>query len=244
MKIQAWSIAGVVVVLSGSTAFAQMPAGQGPGGAGQGRQGGARMIERFDTDGDGVLSDEERAAMEASRGTRRRGATTEAAATVQPGGPVAPAPEAGPDPKALMKEFDGNEDGVLNEAELTKLLASLKPPAVTPAPAAVRPGAGMQNREAMMEQYDANKDGQLDEEERAAMMEAMRGRMGEMGAPGAGMGAMGMGMGAPGAGAMPPEMMSQYDKDGDGQLSEEERTAMREAFRAGGMTRPAPAGAN
>ncbi len=43
-----------------------------------------------------------------------------------------------------------------------------------------------------------------------------------------------------GRGAMTPEMMTQYDKDGNGELSVEERTAMREAMRAGGMR---PAGA-
>lgn len=185
MKVKGLKVIGIMVAVSGSVVMAQTEA-PAPGAAGQGRQGGARMLERFDTDGDGVLSDAERTAMEASRGTRRRGAPAEAVASTDATEVVA-APAVGPDPKVLLKEFDGNKDGLLNEAELTKLLGSLKKsapaPIAAPAPMAA-PGAGMQSREAMMEQYDANKDGQLDETERAVMMEAMRARMGGAGGMG------------------------------------------------------------
>lgn len=218
MKKQTWTLTGMLVVLGGSMAMAQMPGG----GAGAGRPGG-RMMERFDTDGDGVLSEAERTAMQEARGNRqRRGAATpEAAATDEAAAP-ATAPQ-GPNPRALMRRFDTNGDEMLNQTELAALLASMGRPVGVPqrgqaeatapeeaeetpaeAPAeATRPAR--QGRAGMMEQYDTDGDGTLSEEERTAMMEAMRARQ-----------------------------LERFDTDGDGEISEEERAAMPQMRRGAG----------
>lgn len=101
------------------------------------------------------------------------------------------------------------------------------------AAAGVRGGGGPGfDREAMMKQFDKNNDGQIDETERAAMREAMGQRFGQGGPGGAG--------GAPnagGRGAMPnrEEMLKRFDKNGDGEIDESEREAMRAEF---GRNRP------
>lgn len=102
-------------------------------------------------------------------------------------------------------------------------------------------GAGF-NREDLIKQFDKNGDGQLDDSEREAMRAAMAARFGANGSggPGGPGGPGGTGaQGGPGGGRGGPnreEMLKQFDKDGDGQLNDEERAAMRQAFGGGSRT--------
>src|SRR6201999_3703451 len=90
--------------------------------------------------------------------------------------------------------------------------------------------------QATLQQYDKNGDGQIDDDERAAMPEYERVRGSRRG--GGGPGGFGFGGGGPGGfrggfnnGPL-PEFMKQYDTNGDGQLSQEEMSAMQSAMRA------------
>ena len=80
----------------------------------------------------------------------------------------------------------------------------------------------------MLQQFDKNGDGQLDEEEQAAAREQGRQRFGQGGGGRAG--------GAGGAGGMrgqmpnAEEMLKRFDKNGDGEIDEQEREAMRAEF--------------
>lgn len=117
------------------------------------------------------------------------------------------------------------------------------------------PGGGGFDPQAMMRQYDKDGDGQLDESEREAMRAAFAARAAGSGGPGAPGSAPDTS--SPGAGGFPrgpaadpnvaaspqpggaprfnrEEMMRRFDTDGDGELSESERNAMREAFGGAG----------
>lgn len=96
--------------------------------------------------------------------------------------------------------------------------------------------AGMPSREEMMKRFDKDGDGQLSEEERTAMREAMAAQFGNrQGARGEGQPGAAANEGQP-EGARSQnrpnreEMMKRFDKNGDGQLDDEERAAMREVF--------------
>ncbi|MBM3879402.1 MAG: HlyD family efflux transporter periplasmic adaptor subunit [Verrucomicrobia bacterium] len=96
------------------------------------------------------------------------------------------------------------------------------------------------NQEEVLRQYDANGNGQLDDDERQAMMAAFQARFGGQGGQGrpggqsgpGGQGGFG-GMGGPGGfpGGNLQEMIKRFDKNGDGELDDPEREAMRETLR-------------
>lgn len=130
---------------------------------------------------------------------------------------------------------------------LIAALPTLAQDATTEAPAAPAPQAphwgahgqmpGRPNRadmhKRMLEKFDLDKDGQLNDEEKAAMKAEMQKRRAERGPrgprPEGGM--------HPGNRRRPhserPEMIKKYDTDQDGQLSEEERAALRNDVKAG-----------
>ena len=113
----------------------------------------------------------------------------------------------GGDRAEMMKKFDKDGDGVLNEAERTAMREAM----------GARKGGVVgerPSREEMLKKFDKDGDGQLNEEERAAMREAMGGRPG----------------GPEGERPDREEMLKKFDKDGDGQLNEAERAEMRKAF--------------
>ena len=87
------------------------------------------------------------------------------------------------------------------------------------------------SREEILQQFDANGDGQLDQTEREAVRAHMQAN--RPGGAGRGQGAQGArgGRGGPG-GPGGPGAIAQFDTDGDGQLSEAERTAAEPAIRA------------
>jgi hypothetical protein len=172
----------------------------------------------------------------------------------------------------LAPPFDtqeGEREGVgLADAEKAKLLSTnaarrtVGPAAAAPAPAggppvvagapgptpetaAGAPGAGREtapggregsagrrggpNREEMMKQFDKDGNGELDESEREAMRTAMAARFGGSGGQGgAREGGSGERQGQPRLSR--EEMLKQFDKNGDGELDETERAAMRESF--------------
>jgi len=113
-----------------------------------------------------------------------------------------------PDMQEMLKKFDKDGDGKLNDAERQEM-------------AKARGGAGGRPDPARMQEllkkFDKDGDGKLNDAERAEAMKA-RG-----GAPG----------GKPGEGGRPSreELIKKFDKDGDGQLNEAERA---EAMKARG----------
>jgi hypothetical protein len=127
-------------------------------GAKKGRRGGPRgggfnreeVIKKYDKDGDGKLSDDEKAEarkdMEADMAKRR---------------------------EEMTKKYDKDGDGKLNDeerAELRKEFAGRggRGPG----------GAGGPSREEMLKKFDKDKDGKLSEEERAEMRKEFPGRRG------------------------------------------------------------------
>ena len=117
---KAWRVAGLVMALMGASTL--VDAGQekqceegGQGGkGGKGGQGGQpgrerpsreEMMKRFDADGDGQLSEEDRAALREEMGRQDGG---------QPGGER-------PSREEMMKRFDADGDGQLSEEERVAL---------------------------------------------------------------------------------------------------------------------------
>lgn len=85
------------------------------------------------------------------------------------------------------------------------------------------------HREHLVQKFDANKDGKLDEQEKAEMEKFIEARRQQRGARGEKQGRRGHGArgeGHPGR----EEFMKKFDKNGDGQLDDEERAAMRKAI--------------
>ncbi len=116
-----------------------------------------QMLEKFDADKDGKLSEEERTkARESMRGQ---------------GGP------GGERFAELMKKFDKDGDGKLSEEERAALRAEM---------GANRPEGGRPNMEEIIKKFDKDGDGKLSEEERAAARASMpkRGPRGEGKGPG------------------------------------------------------------
>ncbi|MBX3744391.1 MAG: efflux RND transporter periplasmic adaptor subunit [Verrucomicrobiae bacterium] len=121
-------------------------------------------------------------------------------------------------------------------------------PGAPTTPGAAGPGApgapgapGGADFQALIRQYDRDGDGQLNDEEREAMRAAMAARFAGQAQPRGADAQAAQGPGSaqgPGAGQGGPrfnreEMLRQFDKDGDGELNEEERAAMRQALGGG-----------
>jgi Ca2+-binding EF-hand superfamily protein len=117
-----------------------------------------------------------------------------------------------PSQEEMLKRFDADGDGQLNEAEKAAMQEAMQDQREPGRPGARRDARP--TREEMMKRFDTDGDGQLNEAERAALQEAMRGQRGGSGGP---------------QGNRPgrEEMMKRFDADGDGVLSEAERKAMR-----------------
>lgn len=146
MKSQAWKFAGLALALSGSVALAQDGGDtNAPPKMKKQKPSQEEMLKRFDTDGDGQLSEVEKTAMhEAMRGQHERG---------RPDGPRGNRP----DREEIMKRFDADGDGVLSETEREAMRAERD-----------------RRREEHMKRFDADGDGQLSEAERTTMRETLR----------------------------------------------------------------------
>jgi len=119
---------------------------------------------------------------------------------------------------AMLKRYDANANGKVDEDESDKFLADRKQRAGANAPgnagnAGNAGPAAEALRQRVLKQFDKDGDGKLNAEERAAAEKARAERGREKGD------------GDRGA------MLKQLDKDGDGKLSEEERQAGREQAR-------------
>ncbi len=190
------------------------------------------FMKRFDKNGDGKIDEaEKRAAREAFM--KRRGG---------PGKDGKGRPGKGRpgrfDRQAILKRFDKNGDGKLDEAERQAAReAFMKRRGGPGKDGKGRPGKGRPgqfDRAAILKQFDKNGDGKLDEAERQAAREAFMKRRGGPGKAGKGR----PGKGRPG-GLDRAAILKQFDKNGDGKLDEAERQAAREAFmkRRGGRDR-------
>jgi hypothetical protein len=169
------------------------------------------------------------------------------AADVPAAAPTPPPPGQGPQGpwrEEIMKRFDQDKDGQLNDAERAAARAARK-----------EMGEGLKKK------FDRNNDGQLDDSERAAAREAMRGKWGKhqgrgfAGPRGPGRPPEWMrrelhhwfaqqwgGVGGPGArfhqghggkrtmrGPLHARIMQRFDQDKDGKLSDTERAGLKQA---------------
>jgi Ca2+-binding EF-hand superfamily protein len=217
----------LLAVLSSTSAFAQGPRGGKP------PRNDARLIERFDTDGDGSLSEEERkAAREQMQGQR------------PPRGDRKVPPHGGPkDPerhKRMLERFDKDGDGELSEEEREEARKVLKS----------RLGDfGERKRKELIEKFDTDGDGKLSDAERAQARKAMERRRSQSAEYlKKAKQKMMLKFDADGDGELSSEEMqnakthfsekvkgmradlvAKYDTDGDGKLSEEERKNAHEA---------------
>ncbi|MBN8628260.1 MAG: EF-hand domain-containing protein, partial [Planctomycetes bacterium] len=139
-----------------------------PGAGGPGRE---AMIKKFDKNGDGKLDKDELSAARAAMGDRKPAPGGDGKGPGGPGG--RPNPE---QMQALMKKFDKNGDGKLDDAEKGAAREEfMKMRGGKPGegkPGAGKPGEGGPGREAMLKKFDKNGDGKLDDGERAAAKEA------------------------------------------------------------------------
>jgi Ca2+-binding EF-hand superfamily protein len=143
------------------------------------------------------------------------------------GNPAAPAPAAtglSAREQDLLKRFDKNHDGKLDEDEIAAAHeAMLQERMDRQAAAAQAPGVG-QFQAKLLEMFDKNHDGRLDDEERAEARKYVE--------------ANGLGPG----GAVREELMKRFDKNGDGKLDADEQAALQKFLqerRAQGANGPA-----
>ena len=131
-------------------------------------------------------------------------------------------------PAELIEKFDVDGDGQLNQAEREAAHEQMK--------------AQAQAKKAeFIAKFDSDGDGELNQTEREAAkaelgdaFKARRGEGGRAGRPGdrGGMHAQHGFGGQRGHHPLPPELVAEYDADGDGKLNEAERTVAREQMQA------------
>lgn len=117
------------------------------------------VLEKYDTDGDGQLSDAELDALKADVSADREKRATGGRGGEMRGerGRGGPEGRERPSREEMIKKFDTDGDGVLSEAERAEARKQMP-----------KDGRrGRRNRQ-MLEKYDTDGDGQLSEEERAA----------------------------------------------------------------------------
>ncbi|MEW6711288.1 MAG: hypothetical protein AB1403_15780 [Candidatus Riflebacteria bacterium] len=123
-----------------------------------------RMLQRFDKDGDGVLSDQERAEMQKEMGDRMPGSKRHSGKGFgfreKVGGKikekfaevVKKIQQADPERyQKLLEKFDGNSDNVLDEHEFMTMKSE------------------QNTKKMILGMFDKNKDGKLDEDEKSAL---------------------------------------------------------------------------
>ncbi len=154
----------------------------------------AAILEKFDADGNGVLSEDERKAVREAMRERR---------AARPRGPEGAPPPSSPELRGkILERFDADGDGTLSEAERkqarqagqARQAARMRKMADTDGDGEISPEeyrsarrkldptterAGPRRlppeaRERILEKFDADGDGTLSEEERATAREAMR----------------------------------------------------------------------
>lgn len=153
MQAKVWRVMGLTTALGATLAMAEAESGTNavPHRGERQRPSREEILNRYDTDGDGALSETERQAMHEDRDGRR-------------GGP----PPDMPPREELISQFDTDGDGKLNEAERSAMRASMEKQHEE------RRAEREARRQERMERFDADGDGTLNEDERQAMREAHR----------------------------------------------------------------------
>jgi hypothetical protein len=138
-----------------------------PGQNGKGPGMREEALKRFDKNGDGKLDEQERAA--ARQAIQARGLAGKVGPGI--GGPGKNnGPGNGPGREAILKRFDKNGDGKLDEQERAAAMKARGEKGDGPGP-----GAGP-GREEVLKRFDKDGDGKLNDEERAAARKAMEER--------------------------------------------------------------------
>lgn len=175
MKLKLLSTAATLA-LFGLVSTSTLSAADEPAGERPSRE---EMIKRFDTNKDGKLDQDERAAMRAAAPDRPAGAREERAGPGGqrgPGGPGGPGGQRGPGGPGgadRMKKFDTDGDGKLNETERAAAETAMR--------------AEISSNPRAMARVDTDGDGKVSDTEWAAARKAMEGqRGGQRGPRGAG----------------------------------------------------------
>lgn len=170
MKKYTYTLMAVIIAASTCGALAQRPI--------NGDERRSKMLELFDTDGDGILSDAEREAAKTEMGQR-------AASTERGPRSGARGPRQGNSGKRqeMLEKFDTDGDGVLSEAEREAARAQMPNKANGkfgrgrgPQDGARRQGNPAKRQE-MLEKYDVDGDGILSEYERAEARKDLEGQL-------------------------------------------------------------------
>ncbi len=193
------------LIIAGSTAVAQ------DGAATESRPSRQEIVKKYDQNGDGKLDDSERNAarvdFEKSRGRAPSAEGSSADQQTRDGGASR---------ADMVKKYDKDGDGKLDEAERNTMREDITKNRGN------APGGRGPTREAMMKEFDTDGDGKLSDTERQVAMTEMRKRYQEQGVPGR----------AGGPNGRPQfnreELLKKHDKNGDGKLDDQERTAARE----------------
>lgn len=191
----------------------------------------AQILKQFDANGDGRLDDAEKEKAKAAFLNRQKQGNRAGKGKAGQGRPGQKRPgQAGgqdrPNFQQLIKQFDKDGDGKLNEQERAALREQMSK--------ARRGKAGGNNNDARripeqaLKLFDKDGDGKLNEEERAAAMKAREERLKKNGNNGQARPSM-------------KEILAKFDKDGDGKLSESERAEIAKFRQRGGADRPAAA---
>jgi Ca2+-binding EF-hand superfamily protein len=209
----------------------------------------ARLLEKYDSDGDGQLSREElsqaREEMQRSRirrdpwaedgkgPDRRRG---------QPGPGARQGRQPRLDRRAILERFDEDGDGQLDEQERRQARRAMqrrqaqRRPGQGQAPGARGQRGQRPTREELFRRFDTDGDGQLDEQERQRLRQEVQRHRARRG----GQGRMGD-RGQTGQRPSREEILQRFDANGNGQLDPEERRQVRQAMqrrRQGGPGQP------
>lgn len=161
---------GLVLAAMGACTMAEAQPEEGQGKKGKGPQGPSReeVLQKYDTDGDGQLSDAELEVLKNDRAAEREKRAAEGGGEEMRGGRGGPEGRGErPSREEMIKKFDKDGDGELNEEERAEARKYMQKHG--------RKGRGKQ----MMEKYDTDGDGQLSEEERAAARADMEKRRAE-----------------------------------------------------------------
>lgn len=208
--------AGLVLALMGAATMAQAQKGEGKGPRGE-RPNKAEILKKYDVDGDGKLSDSEKATLREEMGKKRGGKKGKRGER--------------PNREEMTKKFDTDGDGQLSEEERTAMKAAMKKYGAKKGGPKGENGKDKKgerpNREEMTKKFDTDGDGQLSEDERAAMKASMQKRGGKKGGPKGE-----NGKGKKGEKRMSrKDMVKKYDVDGDGKLNDDERSVMRKEMK-------------
>ncbi len=205
------------LMITGFSLAAEEGAG-GPEGKkkGKGRMERRKMLlEKFDADGDGKLSEEERAKAKADF--------------------VKTHPELH---AKMIKKFDKDGDGKLNEEERKAAHEAMKERAKGRGKEIeLTEEQRAEIKKHLLEKFDTDKDGKLSEEETKAAREELRKQMMKMRAAMIVLGGPGRGKG-PRNPEMRKKLLEKFDVDKDGKLNEEERKAAGKALKERMKDRP------